>query len=235
MTGPALVLRDLNAWYDKSHILHGVNVDVRSGETVAILGRNGAGKTTMLRSIMGLLRTEGSVTFDGRSLARLQTHEIAKRGLALVPENRAIFSTLSVQENLSIAYRADSPWTLDSAVELFPSLGKRWKTPGGRLSGGEQQMLAIARALMSNPRLLLLDEPTEGLAPVIVEQLVELIGLLKKRGLTILLVEQSIEVCRAVADSHAILDEGRIVWTGSGIDLDSAGEVLARHLTLENA
>jgi branched-chain amino acid transport system ATP-binding protein len=235
MTDPALVVRDLNAWYDKSHILHGVNVDVRWGETLAILGRNGAGKTTMLRSIMGLLRIEGTVTFDGQSLALLQTHEIARRGLALVPENRAIFSTLSVQENLRIAYRADSPWKPDAAVELFPSLGKRWKTPGGRLSGGEQQMLAIARALMSNPRLLLLDEPTEGLAPVIVDQLVELIGLLKTRGLTILLVEQNIDVCRAVADSHAILDEGRIVWTGSGTDLDSAGEVLTRHLTLENA
>jgi branched-chain amino acid transport system ATP-binding protein len=235
MIDPALVVRDLNAWYDKSHILHGVHVDVRWGETLAILGRNGAGKTTMLRSIMGLLRIEGTVTFDGQSLARLQTHEIARRGLALVPENRAIFSTLSVQENLRIAYRAASPWTPDAAVELFPSLGKRWKTPGGRLSGGEQQMLAIARALMSNPRLLLLDEPTEGLAPVIVDQLVELIGILKTRGLTILLVEQNIDVCRAVADSHAILDEGRIVWTGSGTDLDSAGEVLTRHLTLENA
>ncbi len=235
MTDPMLVVRDLNAWYDKSHILHGVSVDMRAGETVAILGRNGAGKTTMLRSIMGLVRIEGTVSFEGQSLVGMTTHAIARRGLALVPENRGIFATLSVQENLSIAFRQGSPWTLETAAELFPALGRRWKTAGGRRSGGEQQMLAIARALMSNPRLLLLDEPTEGLAPVIVDQLVELIGNLKQRGLTILLVEQSIAVCRAVADHHAILDEGRIVWTGGTSDLDAAGDVLARHLTLENA
>ncbi len=235
MTDTVLAIRDLNAWYDKSHILHGVSVDMHPGETVAILGRNGAGKTTILRSIMGLVRIEGTVAFEGQSLVRIPTHEIARRGLALVPEHRGIFATLSVQENLHIAYRDGSPWTLDIAVELFPSLGRRWKTAGGRLSGGEQQMLAIARALMSNPRLLLLDEPTEGLAPVIVDQLVELMGNLKRRGLTILLVEQSIAVCRAVADRHAILDEGRIVWTGDTAQLDTASDVLARHLTLENA
>jgi branched-chain amino acid transport system ATP-binding protein len=230
-----LVVQQLHAWYDKSHVLQGVDIRVSPGQTVAILGRNGAGKTTTLRSIMGLVRAEGTVTLDGKSVVGLPTHEIARRGLALVPENRAIFTTLDVRENLSIAYRKDSPWTPDAAAELFPSLGRRWKSPAGRLSGGEQQMLAIARALMANPRVLLLDEPTEGLAPVIVDQLVELMISLKARGLTILLVEQSIQVCRAVADTHAILDEGRVVWTGSTADLASSADVLARHLTLENA
>ena len=172
---------------------------------------------------------------DGEPLAGLATHEIARRGLALVPEDRAIFTTLDVRENLSIAYRKGSPWTPDAAAELFPSLGRRWRSAAGKLSGGEQQMLAIARALMTNPRVLLLDEPTEGLAPVIVDQLVELMLSLKARGLTILLVEQSIKVCRAVADTHAILDEGRVVWTGSTAELASSADVLARHLTLENA
>jgi branched-chain amino acid transport system ATP-binding protein len=230
-----LVVQQLHAWYDKSHVLQGVDIRVPQGQTVAILGRNGAGKTTTLRSIMGLVRTEGTVTLDGKSVVGLPTHEIARRGLALVPENRAIFTTLDVRENLGIAYRKGSPWTPDAAAELFPSLGKRWKSPAGRLSGGEQQMLTIARALMANPRVLLLDEPTEGLAPVIVDQLVELMLTLKARGLTILLVEQSIQVCRAVADTHAILDEGRVVWTGSTADLASSADVLARHLTLENA
>ena len=230
-----LVVRHLHAWYDKSHILQGVDIQVPSGRTVAILGRNGAGKTTTLRSIMGLVRSEGAVMLDGEPLAGLATHEIARRGLALVPEDRAIFTTLDVRENLSIAYRKGSPWTPDAAAELFPSLGRRWRSAAGKLSGGEQQMLAIARALMTNPRVLLLDEPTEGLAPVIVDQLVELMLSLKARGLTILLVEQSIKVCRAVADTHAILDEGRVVWAGSTAELASSADVLARHLTLENA
>lgn len=230
-----LVVRHLHAWYDKSHILQGVDIQVPSGRTVAILGRNGAGKTTTLRSIMGLVRSEGAVMLDGEPLAGLATHEIARRGLALVPEDRAIFTTLDVRENLSIAYRKGSPWTPDAAAELFPSLGRRWRSAAGKLSGGEQQMLAIARALMTNPRVLLLDEPTEGLAPVIVDQLVELMLSLKARGLTILLVEQSIKVCRAVADTHAILDEGRVVWTGSTAELALSADVLARHLTLENA
>jgi len=230
-----LVVRHLHAWYDKSHVLQGVDIQVPSGRTVAILGRNGAGKTTTLRSIMGLVRSEGAVMLDGEPLAGLATHEIARRGLALVPEDRAIFTTLDVRENLSIAYRKGSPWTPDAAAELFPSLGRRWRSAAGKLSGGEQQMLAIARALMTNPRVLLLDEPTEGLAPVIVDQLVELMLSLKARGLTILLVEQSIKVCRAVADTHAILDEGRVVWTGSTAELASSADVLARHLTLENA
>ncbi|RTE91316.1 ABC transporter ATP-binding protein [Bradyrhizobium sp. LVM 105] len=233
MTG--LIVRDLHAWYEKSHVLQGVDVQVQRGQTVAILGRNGAGKTTTLRSIMGLVHAQGTITFDGNPLSELATHEIARRGLALVPENRAVFTTLDVQENLSIAFRKGSPWTPDAAAELFPSLKRRWKSAAGRLSGGEQQMLAIARALMTNPSLLLLDEPTEGLAPVIVDELVQLMLSLKARGLTILLVEQSIQVCRAVADTHAILDEGRVVWTGTTASLSSSGEVLAKHLTLENA
>ncbi|MDF0520139.1 ABC transporter ATP-binding protein [Bradyrhizobium yuanmingense] len=233
MTG--LIVRDLHAWYEKSHVLQGVDVQVQRGQTVAILGRNGAGKTTTLRSIMGLVHAQGTITFNGNSLSEVATHEIARRGLAFVPENRAVFTTLDVRENLSIAFRKGSPWTPDAAAELFPSLRRRWKSAAGRLSGGEQQMLAIARALMTNPSLLLLDEPTEGLAPVIVDELVQLMLSLKARGLTILLVEQSIQVCRAVADTHAILDEGRIVWTGTTASLSSSSEVLAKHLTLESA
>jgi branched-chain amino acid transport system ATP-binding protein len=233
---PLLDIAGLNAWYGKSHILHGVTLALMPGETLALLGRNGAGKTTTLRAVMGLLPAiRGSIRFDGRDLGGMPTHAIASLGLSLVPEHRGIFAALTVEENLKLARRASSPWTVASAWEMFPSLEQRRKMAAGKLSGGEQQMLAIARALMPGPRLLLLDEPTEGLAPVIVERLVAIMLELKSKGLPILLVEQSLDVCRAVAGRHAIIDEGRIVWTGDTAALAAAEDVVRQHLTLEDA
>jgi branched-chain amino acid transport system ATP-binding protein len=233
---PLLDLQGVHAWYGKSHILHGVSLAVGSGETVALLGRNGAGKTTTMRAITGLMSSlKGGICFDGTALAGLPPHAIARLGVSLVPEHRGIFVGLTVEENLRLAARRGSPWTLEAAWEMFPALAGRRRTPGGKLSGGEQQMLAIARALMPGPRLLLLDEPTEGLAPVIVERLVTLMLALKTRGLPMLLVEQSLDVCRAVADRHVIIDEGRIVWTGDTAALGAAGDVVRRHLSLEEA
>jgi branched-chain amino acid transport system ATP-binding protein len=231
-----LEITDLQAWYGKSHVLHGVSVTLMPGETVALLGRNGVGKTTTLRSVMGLLSgLKGTILFDGRNLMGMPTHAIASLGISLVPEHRGIFATLTVEENLKLAWRPSSRWDLASAWNMFPALEERRKTYAGKLSGGEQQMLAIARALMPGPRLLLLDEPTEGLAPVIVERLVATMRELKAAGLPILLVEQSLDVCRAIAERHVIIDEGRVVWSGDTQALDSADQILREHLTLENA
>jgi branched-chain amino acid transport system ATP-binding protein len=231
---PLLELRDLQGWYGKSHILQGVSLSVGPGETVALLGRNGAGKTTTLRAAAGLLpHVGGTLRFAGEDIAGRPSHVIARSGLALVPENRGIFAALTVEENLRLALRKTSPWGLDTAWEMFPSLAQRRRTPGGKLSGGEQQMLSIARALATGPRLLMLDEPTEGLAPVIVDRLVTIMLDLKRQGLPMLLVEQSLDVCRAVADRHAILDDGQIVWSGDTAALVQADAVVERHLTLE--
>jgi len=231
---PLLDLRDVQGWYGKSHILRGVTLQVGAGETVALLGRNGAGKTTTLRAASGLLgHVAGTRHFAGRDIAGAPSHVIARAGLCLVPEHRGIFAALTVDENLRLARRGGSPWDIDAVLAMFPALAARRRTMGGKLSGGEQQMLAIARALVNGPRLLMLDEPTEGLAPVIVDRLVEIMLDLKRQGLPMLLVEQSLAVCRAVADRHAILDEGRIVWTGDNAALDAADAVVERHLTLE--
>ena len=236
MKAPLLDAKDLHGWYGKSHILQGVDLAVRDGELVALLGRNGAGKTTTMRALTGLLsRTEGRITFAGEDIAGRPTHEIAKTGLSLVPEHRGIFGTLTVEENLSLAVRRGSRWRLPDVFDMFPALAGRRRTPGGKLSGGEQQMLSIGRALVTGPKLLLLDEPTEGLAPVIVERLVQLIRDLRSQGLSMLLVEQNLDVCTAVADRLSIIDGGRIVWEGDSAALASAGDVRGRHLTLEHA
>lgn len=236
MKAPLLDAKDLHGWYGKSHILQGVDLAVRDGELVALLGRNGAGKTTTMRALTGLLsRTEGRITFAGEDIAGRPTHEIAKTGLSLVPEHRGIFGTLTVEENLSLAVRRGSRWRLPDVFDMFPALAVRRRTPGGKLSGGEQQMLSIGRALVTGPKLLLLDEPTEGLAPVIVERLVQLIRDLRSQGLSMLLVEQNLDVCTAVADRLSIIDGGRIVWEGDSAALASAGDVRGRHLTLEHA
>ncbi|GGC46076.1 ABC transporter ATP-binding protein [Chelatococcus reniformis] len=233
---PLLRVRGLNGWYGKSHILQGVDIAIREGELLALLGRNGAGKTTTMRAIMGLLsRTEGELEFAGAPILGLPSYAIAQRGLALVPENRGIFGALTVEENLKLAARRGSPWGIERIWAMFPALGARRRTPGGKLSGGEQQMLAIGRALVTGPRLLLLDEPTEGLAPVIVAQLVEILRELKAAGLSMLLVEQSLETCMAVADRFQILDGGAIVWEGGSQALLAAADVRSRHLTLERA
>jgi len=233
---PLLEISDLHAWYGKSHVLHGVSLSLMPGETVALLGRNGVGKTTTLRSVMGLLSNlKGTILFDGRNLKGMPTHAVASLGISLVPENRGIFATLTVEENLNLAWRSSSRWSVASVWEMFPALQERRRTYAGKLSGGEQQMLAIARALMPGPRLLLLDEPTEGLAPVIVERLVATMRELKVAGLPILLVEQSLDVCRAIAERHVIIDEGCVVWSGDTQALDSAGQIVREHLTLEEA
>lgn len=236
MTRRILDVVGLNGWYGKSHILKDVDFHVADGELVGLLGRNGAGKTTTMRAVTGLLsRVDGQIEFDGAQIVGAPTYEIAQNGLMLVPEHRGVFASLTVEENLAIAARAASPWGLAAIYDMFPSLAQRRDTSGGKLSGGEQQMLAIGRALAAGPKLLLLDEPTEGLAPVIVDRLVTLFGELKAAGLSMVLVEQSLEVCLAVADRLLIIDDGRIVWEGAGAELMAADDVRGRHLTLENA
>jgi branched-chain amino acid transport system ATP-binding protein len=233
---PLFEVRQMHAWYGKSHILQGVDIRIDDGELVALLGRNGAGKTTTMRAITGLMpRAEGAIIFDGQNVLGLPTYDIARRGLSLVPEHRGIFGTLTVAENLSLAASRRSRWQTEDVYQMFPSLADRRTTPGGKLSGGEQQMLSIGRALLTGPRLLLLDEPTEGLAPVIVDRLIDIIKSLKTQGLAMLLVEQSLEVCMAVADRLQIIDGGRIVWEGDGPALMAADEIRSRHLTLEHA
>jgi branched-chain amino acid transport system ATP-binding protein len=207
-----LEVEDLHACYGKSHVLQGVSLQVGVGEVVTLLGRNGAGKTTTLRSIAGsLLPTQGRVVFAGRDIGGQEAYRIAGRGLCLVPEHRGIFSLLSVEENLSIAARRSSPWQLADIYRIFPRLKERRKNGGAQLSGGEQQMLAIARALMNHPRLLMLDEPVEGLAPVIVEEIVDQLKQVRATGMPIILVEQNLEVCCQLADRHYILEQGRVV------------------------
>jgi branched-chain amino acid transport system ATP-binding protein len=208
-----LSVNELQAWYGESHILHGVTFDVRPGEVVTLLGRNGVGKTTTLKSIMGMIeRRSGSVLFDGRELIGLASDAIARAGIAICPEERAIFASLDVRENLLLPPQL-RPGGLDLAriFELFPNLRERLSSQGTKLSGGEQQMLAIARILRTGARLLLLDEPTEGLAPVIVQQIGRTIGALKAQGFTILLVEQNFHFAATVADRYYVMEHGQIV------------------------
>jgi branched-chain amino acid transport system ATP-binding protein len=212
--GPALLaVEALQAWYGESHILHGVTFDVRTGEVVTLLGRNGAGKTTTLKSIMGMVeRRTGSVRLDGRELIRLSSDAIARAGIAICPEERGIFASLNVQENLLLPPQV-RPGGLDLAqiFRLFPNLRERLSSQGTKLSGGEQQMLAIARILRTGARLLLLDEPTEGLAPVVIQQIGHTIGALKAQGFTILLVEQNFHFAATIADRYYVIEHGRII------------------------
>ncbi len=212
-TPPLLAVRDLRAWYGDSQALHGVNLHVAEGELVTLLGRNGAGKSTILRSIMGLLeRRSGSIQVEGAELIGLKPEQIAHHGLGYCPEERGIFATLNVAENLLLppVLRAGG-MTVEQIYALFPNLAERKRSPGTKLSGGEQQMLAIARILRTGSRLLLLDEPTEGLAPVIVQQIGKVIRGLKERGFTILLVEQNFRFASALADRHYVIENGRVV------------------------
>jgi len=210
---PMLVVRGLNAWYGESHILHGVDFDIARGEVVTLLGRNGAGKTTTLKSIMGIVpRREGSVVFENQETIRLPSNRIARRGIAWCPEERAIFASLDVEENLLLPpVVGEGGLPVAQILEMFPNLRERLHSPGTKLSGGEQQMLAIGRILRTGARLLLLDEPTEGLAPVIVQQIGRTIGELKRRGFTILLVEQNFRFAATVADRHYVMEHGRVV------------------------
>lgn len=229
-----LTVRNLHAHYGKSHILQGVDITVAEREIVTLLGRNGAGKTTTMRCIAGLMQNRsGEISFMGDSLQGLPAHAINRRGIALVPEHRGIFSALTVHENLAIAARpGDSGWTIPKVYELFPRLGERRNNSGGKLSGGEQQMLAIARALVTHPRLLLLDEPTEGLAPVVVKLLVETFKTIRDSGISILMVEQNLKVCAELADRHHIIDLGKSVFSGTYAEL-CHGNLIARYLGVE--
>jgi branched-chain amino acid transport system ATP-binding protein len=218
-----LTVRDLHAWYGESHVLHGVTFDVQAGEVVTLLGRNGAGKTTTLKSIMGIVgRRRGSVVFDGQELVGRASNHIARLGIAFCPEERGIFASLNVEENLLLPPQVrPGGLTLAALHALFPNLQERRRSQGTKLSGGEQQMLAIARILRTGARLLLLDEPTEGLAPVIVQQIGATIRRLKSEGFTILLVEQNFRFAATVADRHYVMEHGRVVDAIANAELDA--------------
>ncbi|PSJ58982.1 ABC transporter ATP-binding protein [Pseudaminobacter soli (ex Li et al. 2025)] len=210
---PLLSVRGLNAWYGESHALHGVDIDVHRGETVTLLGRNGVGKTTTLRAIMGLIRKRtGEIAFDGQDLMRLPLHRTAYAGIGFVPEERGIFASLTVDENLNLPpVVAKGGMSTEEIFGLFPNLKERRNSQGIKLSGGEQQMLAIARMLRTGVTMLLLDEPTEGLAPVIVQHIGELLMTLKARGMTVLLVEQNFRFASRVADRFYLMEHGKVV------------------------
>lgn len=214
-TDTVLEVVDVHSHYGKSHVLQGVSLTVKAGEVVTLLGRNGAGKTTTFKSIVGLLPpSRGKVLFQGTDITGQEVFQTAVKGLCLVPEHRGIFGLLTVEENLAIAARRSSPWQLADVYRIFPRLKERRKNGGAQLSGGEQQMLAIARALMNHPKLLLLDEPVEGLAPVIVEEIVEQLKQIRSTGMPIVLIEQNLEVCCQLASRHYILEQGRVAYAG---------------------
>ena len=224
MPDPLLEVSALNAWYGESHVLHGVDLTVARGETVTLLGRNGVGKTTTLRAIMGIVRKRtGTLRFDGLDLMRLPLHRTAHAGIGFVPEERGIFASLTVQENLMLPpVVADGGMSLDEIFALFPNLAERRASQGTKLSGGEQQMLAMARILRTGVKMLLLDEPTEGLAPVIIDRIGEVLAALKARGMTILLVEQNFRFAARIADRFYVMEHGAIT-TGFPV-----GELTAR-------
>ncbi|WP_127115831.1 ABC transporter ATP-binding protein [Shimia sediminis] len=224
-----LRLSDVNSLYGKSHILFDVSIEVGEGEIVTLLGRNGAGKSTTLNSIMGLVPSvTGTIEFDGQSLIGMPTHSIAELGICLIPEQRDIFQILSVEENLVLAQRPESQWALRDIYNLFPRLEERKTNGGGQLSGGEQQMLAIARALLNAPKILLCDEPSEGLAPVIVHEIVSTLEKIKSTGMPILLVEQNLRVCERLADRHYIFEQGQVLHEFSREDFFSEEAIAAK-------
>ncbi|MFY9895152.1 MAG: ABC transporter ATP-binding protein [Xanthobacteraceae bacterium] len=229
---PLLSVKDLEAWYGESHILHGVTFEVQPGEVVTLLGRNGVGKTTTLKAIMGIIEQRtGSVRFDGKELIGLPSDAIARCGIAFCPEERGIFASLDVKENLLLPPQVrPGGLDLDRIFELFPNLRERLRSQGTKLSGGEQQMLAIGRILRTGARLLLLDEPTEGLAPVIIEQIGRTIGALKAQGFTILLVEQNFRFAATLADRYYVMEHGRIIDHFVAAELDANTEKLHDYL-----
>jgi branched-chain amino acid transport system ATP-binding protein len=220
---PLLSVKDLEAWYGESHVLHGVTFDVRAGEVVTLLGRNGAGKTTTLKAVMGIVQSRtGSVRFEGRELIALSSNRIARAGLAFCPEERGIFASLDVEENLLLPpVVKPGGLTTEQVFALFPNLKERLRSQGTKLSGGEQQMLAIGRILRTGARLLLLDEPTEGLAPVIIQQIGRTIRMLKEQGFTILLVEQNFHFAATVADRYYVMEHGRMMERFDNTELDA--------------
>lgn len=219
-----LEVRDLHAYYGKSHILHGVHLDVREGEIVSLLGRNGVGRSTTVKAIMGMVDCEGSVRFNGEELVGLKAYRIAHKGLGYVPENRDIFPTLTVRQNLLLGQKGTRPsarWRAEDMFELFPPLKERADTQAGVLSGGEQQMLTLCRTLMGDPQLVMIDEPTEGLAPKIVEQVANLFQEIKKRGVSILLVEQKLAIALDISERLYVMGHGMIVFEGTPADVRS--------------
>jgi branched-chain amino acid transport system ATP-binding protein len=229
---PLLKVRGLNAWYGESHILHGMDFEVREGEVVTLLGRNGAGKTTTLKSVMGMVgRREGSIRFSGTETIRLPADKVARLGIAFCPEERGIFASLNVQENLMLPPEVrDGGLSQAQIFELFPNLKERLKSQGTKLSGGEQQMLAIGRILRTGARLLMLDEPTEGLAPVIVQQIGRTIARLKQEGFTILLVEQNFRFAQTVADRYYVVEHGRVIDMISNTSLEASMDKVHAYL-----
>jgi branched-chain amino acid transport system ATP-binding protein len=234
-----LAVENIHTYYGDSHILHGVSLAVNEGEVVCLLGRNGAGKTTTILTIMGYLKPRpGRIRFRFRDIADLAPYAVARLGFGFVPQERGIFPSLTVRENLTVFARGGGQdrngrrWTLDKIFDLFPNLRAREKNLGFQLSGGEQQMLSIARALMLNPSLLLLDEPSEGLAPMIVQEIIAVLRNLKREGLAILLVEQNLRTALAVADRHHVMNKGEICFTGSSAELEGNELVLREYLSV---
>lgn len=232
MTEPLLKIQGLEAWYGESHVLHGIDFHVNKGEVVTLLGRNGAGKTTTMKSIMGIMgKRSGSITFRGKELIQLAPRHIAREGIGFCPEERGIFSSLNVEENLMLPPRVkEGGLSVEQIFSLFPNLKERLYSQGTKLSGGEQQMLAIARILRTGADLLLLDEPTEGLAPVIIQQIGHTIQLLKQQGFTIILVEQNFRFAASVADRHYIVEQGRVIDEIANRDLEANTDKLHAYL-----
>jgi branched-chain amino acid transport system ATP-binding protein len=233
-----LEVNDIHSYYGKSHILHGVSFTLREGELVCLLGRNGVGKSTTLKSLMGLVRpSQGSVNFQGEELIGREPYEIARLGLGYVPEDRRIFRSLTVHENLLMGIKSttaggDRPgaWTVERVYDLFPRLKERRNNKGGHLSGGEQQMLTVVRTLMGNPRLILIDEPTEGLAPLIVQDVLAMLAAVRQSGVTVLMVEQNFKAAIKVADRFYIMSKGAMVFEGDTAALLAAEEVRRNYL-----
>jgi len=231
-----LEIRNLDGWYGRAQILFGVSLAVEAGEAAVLIGRNGAGKSTLMKCIVGLeVERRGSIRFDGAEIVAEPTHRIARRGIGYVPEDRRIFMDLTVEENLAVGRLPSTdaaPWTPEAAFELFPPLAAMSERKGGQMSGGEQQMLTIARALMGNPRFLLLDEPSEGLAPVVVEVIAGAVAKLKARGVGLLLSEQNLHFARAVADRAFVLDRGHIRFAGTLAELDADAALKEQYLSI---
>jgi branched-chain amino acid transport system ATP-binding protein len=235
MKAPLIEVKDLHTFYDESHILRGVSLVLAQGEALGLMGRNGMGKTTLIRTIMGLVRASaGSVVIAGEDMTHAPAFRIAQRGIAYVPEGRGIFGSLSVRENLEIAERAGVDgahgWTMARVLELFPRLAQRLNNGGDQLSGGEQQMLAIARALLTNPHVLILDEATEGLAPLIREEIWKTVRLIRESGIATLLVDKSVSEITALADRLIILVKGQTVFEGTSQELKFSPDIMHRHL-----
>ncbi len=233
MTTPLLAIDNLCASYGEAQVLFGVNLSVMPGEAVSLMGRNGMGKSTTIKAVMGMLPVTGaSVRFDGEPLGGQRVYRIARRGIGLVPEGRQIFSTLSVRENLVATARGTGPWNLDVVYELFPRLREREHHLGNQLSGGEQQMLAIGRALLTNPRLLILDEATEGLAPLIRAEIWSIVRRLREARQAILVVDKNVRALSELCDRHVVLERGRTVWQGNSADLRADFDTVSRYLSV---